>query len=480
MEEENVVRFEWRDVNDLPFAYTSIFTVCIVLTVWKLVKGRFLVLPPNLMKYEFIRFITLVRYPRENKPDLISIAAAGFYHDGNEQSLVCYLCGLTINNITRNECPLQFHHEKAPRCVFFRRNQENNHRCFKGTEFESDYFRNVSNEEPNPLERLNNFTCNAVEIVPEISEIHENESEISSDDSIFSEEEIAEDDDHFYDALPTLPIPANIPAGIPPEAYLEYNQENVNTEHDALDLNVNPVDDGRRSPLSVTSEFDRNNSSTPQTETSVVIVNESIETEMIQEDRHENDQRESNLSAERMTDEVLYQEQQDDFLTDNTRVDVNSLDKSATRQNDHIQNCQHHENKRQTSFDTQSSVPCFVEDRYGKSTSSTPDFASNSSAYPAPDDVSLQSEIYAGSTPFMKVHRIVSNDLQKVLSRRYFQGVQTRLHNLTRAYDSYVDRIKSFKAWRKENLIKSTDLAAAGFFYTGNEDEVKCFQCGQE
>jgi hypothetical protein len=41
-------------------------------------------------------------------------------------------------------------------------------------------------------------------------------------------------------------------------------------------------------------------------------------------------------------------------------------------------------------------------------------------------------------------------------------------------------RIKTFNTWPNLSHIKSTDLARAGFIYTGRSDIVKCFSCGME
>ena len=58
-----------------------------------------------------------------------------------------------------------------------------------------------------------------------------------------------------------------------------------------------------------------------------------------------------------------------------------------------------------------------------------------------------------------------------------------RCHNKQRSnFRKFVlekDRRKSFKKWPKSKSDVDLDaLAEAGFFYTGEEDHVRCFLCG--
>ncbi|XP_053404140.1 uncharacterized protein LOC128558542 [Mercenaria mercenaria] len=41
------------------------------------------------------------------------------------------------------------------------------------------------------------------------------------------------------------------------------------------------------------------------------------------------------------------------------------------------------------------------------------------------------------------------------------------------------ERLKSFNRWKRETIVKTFDLAIAGFYYTGHEDSVKCFCCNK-
>ncbi|XP_053382447.1 baculoviral IAP repeat-containing protein 3-like [Mercenaria mercenaria] len=41
----------------------------------------------------------------------------------------------------------------------------------------------------------------------------------------------------------------------------------------------------------------------------------------------------------------------------------------------------------------------------------------------------------------------------------------------------YEDRLSTFKKWPKQMSQKQTDLAKSGFYYTGENDAVKCFSC---
>ncbi|AKM21020.1 ORF87 [Ostreid herpesvirus 1] len=47
-------------------------------------------------------------------------------------------------------------------------------------------------------------------------------------------------------------------------------------------------------------------------------------------------------------------------------------------------------------------------------------------------------------------------------------------------YHLDAERLKSFKNWRYENIVRKMDLVAAGLFYTGIEDRCACHQCGNE
>lgn len=47
-------------------------------------------------------------------------------------------------------------------------------------------------------------------------------------------------------------------------------------------------------------------------------------------------------------------------------------------------------------------------------------------------------------------------------------------------YETYESRLKSFCDWPIGLNQTDTDMATAGFFYTGFNDKVQCYHCGME
>lgn len=58
------------------------------------------------------------------------------------------------------------------------------------------------------------------------------------------------------------------------------------------------------------------------------------------------------------------------------------------------------------------------------------------------------------------------------------RGLGVRAHRVAfhLKYNSYCARLKTFRSWRNESQ-KPEDLATAGFFFTGSNDEVRCYYC---
>jgi baculoviral IAP repeat-containing protein 7/8 len=48
---------------------------------------------------------------------------------------------------------------------------------------------------------------------------------------------------------------------------------------------------------------------------------------------------------------------------------------------------------------------------------------------------------------------------------------------LHREYKDFAARLETFYYWPQERLIKGRRLARAGFFFTGIDDCVRCFNC---
>jgi len=58
-------------------------------------------------------------------------------------------------------------------------------------------------------------------------------------------------------------------------------------------------------------------------------------------------------------------------------------------------------------------------------------------------------------------------------------NIQPRIPPAMPAFQSLDSRIKTFRNWPIQMKQKPSDMAKAGFYYTGVSDEVKCFQCDQ-
>lgn len=231
------IRAEWRSVNDLPFARIEPVTAANFITVWNLIWRAFLVLSPARMKFEFLRFLTLLRFPRENKPDITKIAIAGFYSDGSEDSIICYKCGLTLYGLNSDDDPLTLHFSLSSDCDFLRRNGDFNIKCFHGTASENDLLQNPGNGEELPLENVNN-TGNATEIVFEHDPVSDNEITDMSDEIGIPY------DEHEIDDTDSLPDPFRFHEGNSQGIADEDtgNLESVNRVIDVVsDLNVNLI-----------------------------------------------------------------------------------------------------------------------------------------------------------------------------------------------------------------------------------------------
>ncbi|XP_052810393.1 uncharacterized protein LOC128238475 [Mya arenaria] len=82
--------------------------------------------PQISMRYELLRLCTLRTYPRENKPYLIKLAAAGFYYASDGDGVVCYCCGIRRYGWTEKDDPMAVHKRINQHCKFFKKNAEYN------------------------------------------------------------------------------------------------------------------------------------------------------------------------------------------------------------------------------------------------------------------------------------------------------------------------------------------------------------------
>ncbi|XP_060607597.1 uncharacterized protein LOC132759771 [Ruditapes philippinarum] len=82
--------------------------------------------PQTTMRYEMLRFCTLRSFPKENKPFITKIAAAGFYYANTGDEVVCYTCARRKNNWRENDDPMEIHRQLNPNCSFLLRNLEVN------------------------------------------------------------------------------------------------------------------------------------------------------------------------------------------------------------------------------------------------------------------------------------------------------------------------------------------------------------------
>ncbi|XP_053404139.1 uncharacterized protein LOC123554346 isoform X2 [Mercenaria mercenaria] len=90
----------------------------------------------DMMKYEELRLATLRSFPRENKPDIVSIAVAGFYCGSDGDAVTCYCCGLTLRELTAEHNPMEIHRRMSEHCRFISHNQDVNKSYFKRTRCE--------------------------------------------------------------------------------------------------------------------------------------------------------------------------------------------------------------------------------------------------------------------------------------------------------------------------------------------------------
>ncbi|XP_052789514.1 uncharacterized protein LOC128223991 [Mya arenaria] len=82
--------------------------------------------PQISMRYELLRLCTLRTFPRENKPYLIKLAAAGFYYASDGDGVVCYCCGIRRYGWTDRDDPTSVHKRINQHCKFFKKNAEYN------------------------------------------------------------------------------------------------------------------------------------------------------------------------------------------------------------------------------------------------------------------------------------------------------------------------------------------------------------------
>ncbi|XP_053404141.1 baculoviral IAP repeat-containing protein 1b-like [Mercenaria mercenaria] len=129
MDETNSFMHEYILMAELPQPYHDIRALYLDANI---MKG----LSVDLMKYEELRLMTFQGFPRENKPDIVSIAVAGFYYGSDGDAVTCYCCGLTLRELTAQHNPMEIHSEMSEHCRFISHNQNVNKSYFKRTRCE--------------------------------------------------------------------------------------------------------------------------------------------------------------------------------------------------------------------------------------------------------------------------------------------------------------------------------------------------------
>ncbi|KAK6166640.1 hypothetical protein SNE40_023286 [Patella caerulea] len=80
------------------------------------------------MKYEWMRLSSFKYFPRQSEGRPIILAKAGFIFTGTREgddTVTCFMCGVTKNNWLKYENPLQIHKDLNPRCNFLNNTSTN-------------------------------------------------------------------------------------------------------------------------------------------------------------------------------------------------------------------------------------------------------------------------------------------------------------------------------------------------------------------
>lgn len=69
------------------------------------------------------------------------------------------------------------------------------------------------------------------------------------------------------------------------------------------------------------------------------------------------------------------------------------------------------------------------------------------------------------------------NNKGRIINSCFLASSKFQVEDETIDYSQEEERIKSFESWKVHYPVDPNRLAKAGFYYTGNEDEVVCFSC---
>lgn len=112
--------------DHLPDHQVNVETFRQLHNIWIYICTHFMVLTSRNMKYELLRFFSLLNYPGSSQQDIRKLAIAGFYYFGDDDTVVCYCCGLRKRNWSPTDVPLNIHQRLASSCDFHHRNGEVN------------------------------------------------------------------------------------------------------------------------------------------------------------------------------------------------------------------------------------------------------------------------------------------------------------------------------------------------------------------
>ncbi|WAR06732.1 BIR7A-like protein [Mya arenaria] len=77
-------------------------------------------------KFEFCRLASFKEWPTESPVFAIRLSKAGFYHTGLQDEVTCYLCGIKRSEWQESDNPVDIHRTLSPDCAFFEESDEQN------------------------------------------------------------------------------------------------------------------------------------------------------------------------------------------------------------------------------------------------------------------------------------------------------------------------------------------------------------------
>lgn len=121
----------WLPLNELPVPMVEIIVAHVpqfepLMEIIDQISNGTPPTPHITMRYELLRFCTYRSYPKEDKPYVITLAAAGFYYASDGDGVVCYSCGVRRYNWTSEDNPMKIHKRINPNCKFLIKNEEVN------------------------------------------------------------------------------------------------------------------------------------------------------------------------------------------------------------------------------------------------------------------------------------------------------------------------------------------------------------------